>query len=313
MDFCCRAEEYLQANNSFRHNAFKFIEFMIESGCPDIYIDEIIHSILFLGHILYLETGIQEYTPKIVLDDMYDEIKSLFERPMVCYKTELPKRTPFSCVLDMFVHRYGTDNEQQIVTTLGEQVKELKLMDGYSLSSSTICVSQYLKGKKYYGASMSSTGRTAGKIMIAVSCLHTWHKSVSDAVMSYFPGKSRRNDFKGTFELPDSVSCRAYSLRNGEDIPPCKSCRNLFGLTTTDTTNSDNQFVYGNCAEAESVSRLLTGEQDVASVIARQVEASPLYNTTRRKHVVSQVPNQLPNLNNFKGVLGFFVYYNPNE
>ena len=210
----------------------------------------------------------------------------------------------FSCRFQV-VHRYRPHNEHRIVTELSGLVQGLELREKYKLSSPTICVSEF-GPNKYYGASMSCEGRTAGRIMIAVSCLHTWHTSVSDAVMSYFPGKQKRNDFDGTFNLPVSVSCRAYSLRDRQVIPPCVSCSNLFGLRTTET----KKFVYGNCAEAESVSRLLTGEQEVANVIARQVEASPLYNARKREHVVRQVPNGIPILNNFRGVLG--VYYNPN-
>ncbi|XP_046874993.1 uncharacterized protein LOC124466997 isoform X2 [Hypomesus transpacificus] len=319
-----RAEEYRQVNDSFRHNAFKFIELMLTSGCHEIYVNEILHSIFFLGHILHLEafhtlqTNVPEFTPEGILGEMYEEVQELFREPFDCYQTQLPKRTPFSCVLDMVVHRCGEHNEQQIVRQLSELVQGLELRERYKLTSSTICVSKYGR-YTYYGASMSTEGRTAGRIMIAVSCLHTWHKSVSDAVMSYFPGKQKRNDFDGTLQLPDYVHCQAYSLRDREGIPPCFSCSNLFGLTTTDK----RQFVYGNCAEAESVSRLLSDEQEVAYVIARQVEASPLYNSGKREHVARQVKRYLedvkfPNvpqgvhiLNDFMHA-GDFVYYNPN-
>lgn len=106
---------------------------------------------------------------------------------------------------------------------------------------------------------MSTTGRNAGKIVIAASCLSKWDDYVSGAVMTYYPKKIKKDYFDGTIQVPQYVRCEAFNLGQLTNLAPCKSCHNLFGLKTEET----QVWPYGNCAEAESLSNLLKNEEEV--------------------------------------------------
>ncbi|XP_029590873.1 uncharacterized protein LOC115175624 isoform X2 [Salmo trutta] len=239
----------------------------VKPGCK-VHVDEILHSIFFLGFIHK-----PQQTPKDILGELMPKVEETFPRPFVSYKFELPKRTPFSSVLDMVVSLHGPDNEIDILKTLQKiaiDMSEPKMK--YQFTSSTICVSQRKEVQgtnRYYGASMSCNGRQEGQIMVAVSCLRTWNCRVSNAVMTYDPiTKEKRNNFDHTFTLPTNVRCQAFNVKTRNEMSPCKSCHNLFGLETTET----NIWPYGNCAEAESLSKLFNGETfDDAQVVNDEV------------------------------------------
>lgn len=138
----------------------------------------------------------------------------------------------------------------------------LKENNAKELISSTICVSQPDKkpnSPRYYGLSMSTHGRVPGRVMIAAACFSNWDGYVADAVMTYYPIKQKKTYFDGTVKLPDSIRCQAFNITQIKEMPPCRSCANLFGLNTCETKEWD----YGNCAEAESVSNLLKKENTV--------------------------------------------------
>ncbi|XP_071231524.1 uncharacterized protein [Salvelinus alpinus] len=250
---------------------------------PDckVHVDEILHSIFFLGFI----HKPQQFTPNDILGELMPEVEEAFPRPFESYTCKLPKRTPFSSVLDMVVSLLGPDREIDILTTLQKiaiDMSEPKMK--YQFTSSTICVSQRkeVQGKKcYYGVSMSCNGRQEGQIMVAVSCLRTWNCRVSNAVMTYDPNtKEKRKNFDHTFELPTNVRCQAFNVKTGEEMPPCKSCHNLFGLETTET----RMWPYGNCAEAESLSKLFNGET---------FDAGQVVNDEVRRQVIRSVSTDL--------------------
>ena len=106
---------------------------------------------------------------------------------------------------------------------------------------------------------MSTIGPNPGKTLIAASCFSSWDSYVAGAVMTYYPNKVKRENFDGTIILPEHVRCQAFNLLEERDKTPCRSCGNLFGLTTNEIKESD----YGNCAEAESVSNLLTNVVEI--------------------------------------------------
>lgn len=106
---------------------------------------------------------------------------------------------------------------------------------------------------------MSTFGKPSGKIMVAASCLSKWDDYVAGAVMTYHPDKTKKNYFDGTICLPEDVQCNAFNIQLGKHIKPCKSCVNLFGLGEPE----GKDWPYGNCAEAESISKLLKNEEQV--------------------------------------------------
>ncbi|MEQ2218843.1 hypothetical protein XENOCAPTIV_008861 [Xenoophorus captivus] len=160
-------------------------------------------------------------------------------------------------LVDEVVLQTSPENENQIKQTLRDLVISLK---PEFLVSSTICVSKSNKSSKQYGVSMSTTGPNAGRIVIAASCLSSyWDEYVADAVMTYYPEKTKKNYFDGTIKVPEDVTCRAYRINCGSEMEPCKSCGNLFGLHTT----CQKEWPYGHCAEVESLSNLFEKEKDV--------------------------------------------------
>lgn len=159
--------------------------------------------------------------------------------------------------------------EEEILSGLRELIIGLELGDSRELISSTLCVSHRTDiddPVKYYGVSMAAPSAIAPKkgpfprrFVIAASCLYYWDEYVAGAVLSYYPTKRKKPDYDGTIQLPQWVRCQAFSLSQEEETPPCLSCSNLFGLRT----NSNDEWVYGNCGEVESLSNLFKTEGDV--------------------------------------------------
>ncbi|XP_069032318.1 uncharacterized protein [Embiotoca jacksoni] len=256
-----RTDDFLQDQHPFKTNAFKIILTMVDwcNKTPGSkhFVDEILHSIFFLGKINEVPFSPQEI---IGNEEIVEALKMKYPRPFLFYESQLPKRSPFSCVLDMIVLQQRPENEDQIKRSLKELIEPL---NPRFLVSSTICVSHTntQNSVRYYGVSMSTTGLRPGRIVIAASCCSAWDDYVAGAVMTYYPVKRKKEYFDGTFNLPTFVKCEAFNLRKGDPIHPCKSCANLFGLETQET----QVWPYGNCAEPESLSNLLKNEVDVKS------------------------------------------------
>ncbi|XP_035849168.1 uncharacterized protein LOC116041279 isoform X4 [Sander lucioperca] len=245
--------------------------------------DEFLHSIFFLGKI-----NKPPFSPEDILsdDEMLNALKGRYPQPFELYSSQLPRRSPFSCVLDMIVHRtrsrdqQGKIQEEEIETEIIKRLQDLicPLKEGKRknkkkpLVPSSICVSHSIKtpnAVRYYGVSMSTIGPNPGKILIAASCLSSWDSSVAGAVMTYYPNKVKREYFDGTIILPEQhVRCQAFNLFEKREKPPCRSCGNLFGLTTKENI----EWPYGNCAEAESVSNLLRNVEEVRKQAAPSSE-----------------------------------------
>ncbi|XP_035771207.1 uncharacterized protein LOC102778482 [Neolamprologus brichardi] len=257
-----RREEFLKTQQGFRKNAYKIIDEMNgwsnnTAGSTHL-VDEILHSILFLGKI-----NKTPFSPNEIFssDDILQALMEKYPRPFQFYLTQLPRRSPFSCVLDMIVLRENPENEEQIKQSLRELISDLAPQ---FLVSSIICISQKSNtdqsSKRYYGVSMSTNGPNPGKIVIGASCLNNWDEYVSGAVMTYYPNNNEKKAyFDGTIEVPGNIRCESFSLSRDEQMSPCKSCHNLFGLNTEET----KKWAYGNCAEPESLSNLLKNEEEV--------------------------------------------------
>ncbi|XP_039905100.1 uncharacterized protein LOC120744657 [Simochromis diagramma] len=215
---------------------------------------QMLHSIFFLGNIMQTSVSPEDITPDT---EIFQNLRQDYRRPFELYSTHLPRRSPFSCVLDMVVLQKNPENEEQIKNSLQDLVNSL---ESNLLVSSTICISQNNNSSaRYYGVSMSTKGSNPGKIVIGASCLSKWHEYVSGAVMTYYPVMVRKTYFDGTIQVPGNIRCEAFNIKNGGQLPPCRSCHKLFGLNTKETKEWD----YGNCAEPESLSNLLTNEDEV--------------------------------------------------
>ncbi|XP_022603192.1 uncharacterized protein LOC111223364 [Seriola dumerili] len=285
-------EEFEESDNVFRTNSLIIIEEMLKlsNHTPEdstMLVDEILHSIFFLGGI-----NKPSYSPEDIMSDreMLNGLRELYPNPFLHYSSQLPERSPFSCVLDMIVRLIGQENENQIIERLQDIIRRMSRGRGQNLISFTICVSQKTEGpasERYYGVSMSTSGRLLGKIMVAASCLSAWDRHVADAVMTYYPGKkTKKSYFDGTIQLPESVRCQAFSLSTGDEMPPCRSCGNLFGLGT----DEEEKWPCGNCAEVESLSNLLKKENEVK----RQVQpTSQTWTDENRQTAIDNVRKHL--------------------
>ncbi|KAF7664683.1 hypothetical protein LDENG_00168550 [Lucifuga dentata] len=256
-----RRENLLPIEERFRNNAFILISTMLELNEQNperrALVDEILHSIFFLGKI-----NIPPYLPHHILNngEVFDGIRARFPRPFDLYSSQVPQRCPFSCVADMLTDEVGQENEYEIRENLQALIKQLEPEP--RLSSATMCVSQkntQPDSVRYYGVSMSTPTPIARKVMVAISCLVTWDDYVASAVMSYYPNFAKNPNFDGTIQLPQDVRCQAFSLLRNEEMLACRSCGNLFGLTPTD----ENGWFYGNCAEAESLSNLFKNDAEI--------------------------------------------------
>ncbi|XP_078123278.1 uncharacterized protein LOC144528517 [Sander vitreus] len=294
-------EERLKQGEAFRSNAFTLIKEMWNlSNTPSKYtavlMDEFLHSVFFLGKI-----NKPPFSPEdIVSDDKkLNDLKDRYPLPFELYSSQLPRRSPFSCVLDMIVYLtretlQGERQEEEIETEIIKWLQELirPLKDGKKtkkpLVSSTICVSHSTNTPntvRYYGVSMSTSGPNPGKILVAASCLSSWDSYVAGAVMTYYPERSKqyvkKKYFDGTIKLPKHVRCQAFNLSEKKEKLPCISCGNLFGLTPT----SDDEWSYGNCAEAESVSNLLINVVEIReqAALSSETTSETKYNEDRKK------------------------------
>ncbi|XP_035989751.1 uncharacterized protein LOC118561623 [Fundulus heteroclitus] len=303
--------EFLRVNEPFRENAFLLIDMMLKMAPKtrentSQLVDEILHSIFFMGMI-----HTRPFSPGEIFaghDEMLAEVQNTYPEPFRRYFRRLPRRSPFSCVLDMVVSWRGQENEEDIRTRL--QAIKNRLIQDYlgrrPLSSAMLCVSRVIdqnESKRHYGVSMSAPWYPSRQILIAASCFSFWNEFVADAVMTFYPEKVRRENFDGTFWLEPRVNCQAFDISWGQRRSPCLSCHNMFGLTTIDT----REYPYGNCAEAESLSKLLTeGEARM------RVKRSATWNEENRVRVRQEVRSYLVRL--LRNVNGFEWdnnYYTP--
>ncbi|XP_062841480.1 uncharacterized protein LOC134300932 [Trichomycterus rosablanca] len=237
----------------------------IQANQLNKHMDEMLHSIFFLGHIHEFSLRPKDFFPTFT---SYKKMKSNFPEPFKKYNNHLPSRTPFSVLLSMMEKLYCT--EERIIDELLLLLKKLNFPNPlhkpgntcqqyYTLESTVICVCSGLGPQKYYGASLSCKGEAAKRIMIDVSCLKTWHEYVAHAVMSFYPDEASGD----TITFPQSLRCQAYyrdwSKNVYEKRQPCLNCKNLFNLQNAETKRKD--YPYGNCAETECLSKLLFNDQ----------------------------------------------------
>lgn len=133
---------------------------------------------------------------------------------------------------------------------------------------------------------MSTSGRNAGQIMVASSCLSNWDSYVAGAVMTYCPKNVKTTYFDGTIKLPENVRCQAFNISQRQEMLPCQSCANLFGFTE----NGPKQWPYGNCAEVECLSNLFKNDKEVKE---RARPSSPTYTDANRQKTKESVLKEL--------------------
>ncbi|XP_017276505.2 uncharacterized protein LOC108238736 [Kryptolebias marmoratus] len=306
-----REEDFKKEQKVFKNNAYILIEKMVEmesetEADTSELVDELLHAVFFLGRLIF--SGV----PESIFegnDELLDYLQSTYPGPFEHYSSRLPRRSPFSCVLDMIVHLIGQENEDKIKDQLNDLDKELKQHENSKILKSTIvCVSrvniesQTPTSVRYYGVSMSTHRRPARQILIAACCLNFWDDYVADAVMSYYPQKKKKKYFDGTIQLPADVRCEAFNIKERRTMAPCLACRDLFGLETTET---EKKSPYGNCAEPESLSKMFKSNGDVKERVRRPGHGSNNGWERAKQDVLRQLKQEL-NDNRYFQWDGFF-------
>ncbi|XP_067914400.1 uncharacterized protein [Heterodontus francisci] len=253
------------------------------------YIKEILHTILFLCHI-----NLPSFEPQDLLQESwecwYHKLPDVFKQ----YETHLPTRPPYTILLEIVVDCKESDNTEEILALLSilnkkmtvEQNSQKGRRCGNNLCFVSTVISccffqDLVRGTKtnnYLGASVSCFGKHQKEIMIDILCCQTWNKDISLAVCMALECHEQAIKFHPL------VHCTAYSMKDSSNtergvctangkhqqhtpIPPCRKCLTLFPDIGNDLQqrNNDHRFwQYGNCAEVESLSRLLNAHGDIS-------------------------------------------------
>ncbi|KAH1182686.1 hypothetical protein KIL84_004178 [Mauremys mutica] len=132
--------------------------------------------------------------------------------------------------------------------------------------------------QRFYGASLSCKGRHERCIMIELSSVKTWHKAMAYAVHHGATGPA--------ITFPEGVWSQAFQFNVKEqkyqEKSPCKKCQHMFRNVNfwpparpIAPTNGD-KWQYGNCAEVESLSKLLLGTRVVEEGVRSTRTPPPL-------------------------------------
>ncbi|MGH0145683.1 UNVERIFIED_CONTAM: hypothetical protein FKN15_006053 [Acipenser sinensis] len=210
-----------------------------------------------------------------VLHQVADSLKDIFERGLKFPGTKIYNYAEFVETKVVNI----SQNEEQVKSHLLNIFNNLKIKSSgnkyysyYTLEATVICITHYEKAKgektdTFYGASLSCRGDLEKKLMIQLSCLKTWNSAVAYAVSFAQEG--------GAVQFPSEVICRSFKRhwteRNYYGVPPCKNCTSLFQKITFIHRDKNNEsaetneppWPYGNCAETESLSKLLTADAEL--------------------------------------------------
>ncbi|XP_068118556.1 uncharacterized protein [Hyperolius riggenbachi] len=237
------------------------------------YMQRVLHSIFFFGHINHPQIKPEEFIPT----DKLETYKRVFQNSFKEYNTHFPRQAPYSILLEYMTKVNNTGNPESLMEKLVELNKSLRTLNeegeqvvaNYFDFSASVVTQSYIKDPNnanilecFYGASLSCKGETQRKIMIYISALYVWDKAISYVVSCGDTGHG--------IVFPEDVHCKAYRFTteiNGyKEIPPCVKCHKMF------ITNFDPEYEvvkklqpwrYGNCAETESLSKLLQGSLEV--------------------------------------------------
>ncbi|XP_068511426.1 uncharacterized protein [Anas acuta] len=231
------------------------------------YIEKVLHAVFFFGRLHKRMVNPVDFLGPTTCQIM----QAKFPRPFEQYSTHLPSLTPYSILLQFGTEEAGCSTQEQMESflrdfneTLQEELEQetnLKLSQ-FVFRAAVISFSIYrdpgdgAATPLFYGASLSCSGLLERKIMIAILCLQTWHKAVAFAV------HHGENDLAIVF--PDGVQSRAFYYMHGAFVEkePCVKCRKMFKVDFRPPAGSateNSRWPYGNCAENESLSKLLQG------------------------------------------------------
>ncbi|XP_043924128.1 uncharacterized protein LOC122799251 isoform X2 [Protopterus annectens] len=159
--------------------------------------------------------------------------------------------------------------------------KQLCSNNDYSFDSTVVSFSYFQdpvtnkRSENFFGASLGCKGRVERQIMIAISCIKVWNMAVAYAV--HYARQERCVHF------PDFVYSEAFKSgrkNNGpyKKLAPCRKCfrsfQNVKFVPAHEELNYRADWPNGNCAEAESLSKLLDKLPNVMAMVCSVVNGT---------------------------------------
>ncbi|XP_063312740.1 uncharacterized protein LOC134612332 [Pelobates fuscus] len=245
------------------------------------YLQKVLHSIFFFGYINNPPIPPEAFIPS----DKLEYFKNRFPQPFDEYCTHVPLQAPYSILLEFIVENLQyTDPESLRNRLLAVNISLQKLSEkpanqavANDFTASVIAHSDYKDAndkvlKTAHGSSISCKGLAQRRIMIHISVLHVWAKAISYAVCQEGDSPS--------IVFPNQVHCKAYRFDQKnkvfKELPPCSNCNKTFPNVKFNpvglTIDKDETWPYGNCAEYESISKLISGCQDLRNSISTEID-----------------------------------------
>ncbi|OXB81085.1 UNVERIFIED_CONTAM: hypothetical protein H355_005015 [Colinus virginianus] len=226
----------------------------------------VLHTVFFFGKLHK-----RQMTPNDFLEPRLSQrLQVMYPQSFQQYGTHLPSMTPYSILLQFGNEVAGCRTQEEMEsflcefnTALQTAMKQQTLNltpKKFTFRAAIVAYSFYKDPQNkegsplFYGASLSCSGWLERKIMISILCLQTWHRAVAFAV---YHGQDNL-----AIVFPDEVQCQAFCYSNGafKEKSPCVNCKKMYHVNfqpPPDDTTEDVQWPHGNCAENESLSKLL--------------------------------------------------------
>ncbi|XP_065418992.1 uncharacterized protein LOC122172242 isoform X1 [Chrysemys picta bellii] len=252
------------------------------------YLQKMLHAIFFFGRIHNTPIEPREFLP----EPYQDAFRRLYPAPFEQCTTHLPTKTPYSILLDYVteVKRFTTPEElMSFLQSFNAQLWNQSPEEGphalnateFTFTASVIACCFYDDPQggtdlhRFYGASLSCKGHHERCIMIKLSSVKTWHKAVAYAVEHKGDGPA--------ITFPEGVWSQAFQFsvkeQKYQEKSPCEKCQQLFRNVNFRpppiAPPNGGTWQYGNCAEVESLSKLLLGTSVVEEGV-RSTSTPPL-------------------------------------
>ncbi|XP_066560647.1 uncharacterized protein LOC136749908 isoform X2 [Amia ocellicauda] len=192
-----RTQKLINSSCQFIKVALKYISSAVNEQRLSIskgksYIKEILHTIFFLGHI-----DMPSIEPNEVLSsELFSRVTTKYQDVLQKYKTHLPRRPPYSVLLDVVVESTGDANVEAVLDQLTDLNQKMFIPfsenewcgNDFFLNSTVVSFcyfSDFVTSKRtrnYFGGSVSCKGILQREVFIDISCIATWNKAVSLAV-----------------------------------------------------------------------------------------------------------------------------------
>ncbi|XP_068120508.1 uncharacterized protein [Hyperolius riggenbachi] len=263
-------QQFQLSGNIFIEAFKKLLDKEKKKEVKNFYMQRLLHSIFFFGHINNPRVKPEEFFHEKSLNVYRNRFQEVFD----IYKTHLPRQSPFSILLEYMTTADDAKKPEPLKQNLKDINNSLLRNNNENetvandFSASVIAYSRARDPSIsndtdwYYGASISYKDKVPRKIMISISSLYIWDKAISYIV--------RCGDNGRGLTFPNNVQCCACRF-NGKEcdyevIPPCRKCDRMFNVQYElkyQKTSDKQTWPYGNCAEAESLSNLLRRNKHV--------------------------------------------------